>query len=125
MLIIKEVQQKFYQKEINALHAGRPLPRDSTILALSPYLDDGLLRAGGRINMCDLPVCARTPILIPGQSQIARLLVRHHHEKINHQERHHTEGAIRSEGLWFTGGKRCVNYHSSLCYMSQDERKAN
>lgn len=118
MLIIKETQKQFYQKEINALHAGRPLPRDSTILALSPYLDDGLLRVGGRINLCDLPVCEKTPILIPGQSHIARLLVRHQHEKIYHQGRHLTEGAIRSEGLWITGGKRLVSsiiHHCVTC----------
>lgn len=118
LLIIKETQKQFYQKEINALHAGRPLPRDSTILALSPYLDDGLLRVGGRINLCDLPVCEKTPILIPGQSHIARLLVRHHHEKIYHQGRHLTEGAIRSEGLWITGGKRLVSsiiHHCVTC----------
>lgn len=85
---------------------------------MSPYLDDGLLRVGGRINLCDLPVCEKTPILIPGQSHIARLLVRHHHEKIYHQGRHLTEGAIRSEGLWITGGKRLVSsiiHHCVTC----------
>ncbi|XP_061185158.1 uncharacterized protein LOC133193208 [Saccostrea echinata] len=118
MLIIKEIQHQFYQKELSALHAGRPLPKDSTILTLSPYLDGGLLRVVGRIKLSDLPVREKTPILIPGKSHIARLLVRHHHKKIYHQGRHLTEGAIRSEGLWISGGKRLVSsiiHHCVTC----------
>ncbi|XP_055997114.1 uncharacterized protein LOC130047023 [Ostrea edulis] len=38
LLIMKEVQRQCYQKELMALHANRPLPRDSSILTLSPYL---------------------------------------------------------------------------------------
>ncbi|XP_062620653.1 uncharacterized protein LOC134282244 [Saccostrea cucullata] len=97
---------------------GKPLPKDSTILTLSPYLDDGLLRVGGRIKLSDLPEGEKTPILIPGKSHVARLLVHHHHEKIYHQGRHLTEGAIRSEGLWISGGKRLVSsiiHHCVTC----------
>ncbi|XP_062604473.1 uncharacterized protein LOC134266274 [Saccostrea cucullata] len=118
MMIIKEVHQQYYQKELCALRAGKPLPRDSTILTLSPYLDDGLLRVGGRIKLSDLPEGEMTPILIPGKSHVARLLVHHHHEKIYHQGRHLTEGAIRSEGLWISGGKRFVSsiiHHCVTC----------
>ncbi|XP_062584078.1 uncharacterized protein LOC134245840 [Saccostrea cucullata] len=106
MLIIKEVQQQ------------KTLLRDSTILTLSPYLDDGLLRVGGRIKLLDSPEGEKTPILIPGKSHVARLLVHHHHEKIYHQGHHLTEGAIRSEGLWISGGKRLVSsiiHHCVTC----------
>jgi hypothetical protein len=40
--------------------------------------------------------------VIPGRHYIATLLVRHHHEKIKHQGRHFTDGAIRSAGFWIT-----------------------
>lgn len=46
--------------------------------------------------------------MIP-KKHIATLLVRHYHEQVAHQGCHFTEGAVRSAGLWLTGGKRLVS----------------
>lgn len=50
----------------------------------------------------------RHPIIIPKSNYIVTLLVQHYHERVAHQGRHITEGAIRSAGLWILGGKRLV-----------------
>ena len=39
---------------------------------------------------------------------MAKLIVRHYHEKVGHQGRHFTEGAIRAAGYWITGMKRII-----------------
>ncbi|XP_055997113.1 uncharacterized protein LOC125677085 [Ostrea edulis] len=68
--------------------------------------------------MSDLSEDEKTPILIPGQSHVARLLVCYCHERIQHQGRYLTEGAVRGEGLWVTGEKRLVSsviHHCVIC----------
>ena len=108
--ILKTIQQEFYGNEIQCLRDNQPLPRNSSVLPLSPILDgEGLLRVGGRLGRAKLPTGEKTPILVPGKHHIATLLVRYYHESIYHQGRHLTEGAVRRAGYWITGGKRLIS----------------
>ncbi|XP_033759487.1 uncharacterized protein LOC117341732 [Pecten maximus] len=107
--IIKQVQQEVFCKEIDCLLKGKALCKDSSIQSLSPFIDeDCVLRVGGRLNNSDLDILQRNPVLIP-KHHIAVLLIRHYHEKVLHQGRHLTEGAIRSAGYWIIGMKRLVS----------------
>jgi hypothetical protein len=102
---LKEVQYEAYQKEICALQEKRLLPSNSSLLTLSPYLDeDGILHVGGRLKASALPVGEKHPILLPGKHHVASILVKHFHEQAEHQGRHITEGAVRKAGFWITGG---------------------
>ncbi|XP_062594609.1 uncharacterized protein LOC134256031 [Saccostrea cucullata] len=115
--ILKTIQQEFYSKELNCLYSNQPLPKNSSILPLSPILDEeGLLRVGGRLRRANLPTGEKTPILILGKHYIATLLFRHFHESIYHQGRRLTEGAICRAGYWITCGKRliCSMLHSCV-----------
>ncbi|XP_033729157.1 uncharacterized protein LOC117318260 [Pecten maximus] len=118
--VLKQEQQKYYPREIRCLATGHSIPRDSHVLRLSPFLDgNGLLRVGGRLQRSNLPNDEKRPILIPGSSHIATLLVLHFHQSVHHQCRQFTEGAIRAAGYWITGGKKtCVVGYSSMCHMS-------
>ena len=99
--IIQMVQEKFYSREISCIQEGKPLPRGSSLLDLSPILNqDGLICVGGRLRKSSLPVVLKHPILIPGKSHIARFLVRHYHKVVGHPGRHLTEGAVREAGFW-------------------------
>lgn len=40
---------------------------------------------------------------------MTELIVRHFHEKVYHQGRHFTEGAVRTAGFWIVGGTRAVS----------------
>ena len=54
--IVKQFQQSAYCKEIQYLTEEKQLPRDSSVLVLSPFLDkDGILRVGGRLKNMNLP----------------------------------------------------------------------
>nr|XP_054601538.1 uncharacterized protein LOC129164687 [Nothobranchius furzeri] len=55
------------------------------------------------------------PIIIPKNTHVATLLVRYYHERVAHQGRHFTEGAIRSAGLWILGGKRLISSTVHKC----------
>ena len=114
--IITDVQREFYAQEIDHLKEGKSLPRNSNILSLSPFLDDkGILRIGGRLQRSTLSVNEKNPVLIPGRHHIATLLIRHHHETVEHQGRHFTEGAVRAAGYWINGGKRPISLIVHRC----------
>ena len=47
----------------------------------------------------------KNPVIVPESHHIATLRMRQHHQRISHQGRHLTEGAVRSAGLRINGGK--------------------
>ena len=115
--IIRQVQQECFPKELESLREGKQLQRDSTILSLSLVLDcDGLMRVGGRLNKSDIHTYEINHLIIPRKHHIATLLIRHFHEKVKHQGRHITEGALRSGGYWVIGAKRliCATLHECV-----------
>ncbi|XP_053406486.1 uncharacterized protein LOC128559260 [Mercenaria mercenaria] len=108
---------EWFKSEIFNLHQGSPVPANSPILSLNPFLDEyGVLRVGGRLNHSTLPTTEKNPIIMPGKSHLAILLIRHFHGKVLHQGRHFTEGAIRAGGFWITNGKRRVGSVISGCF---------
>ena len=109
IFIIKQIQLEKYEIEINHINANKPLEKGSPIVGLDPYVDeDGLLRVGGRLNNADLPKGLQNPVIIPPRCHIATLLIRHYHERVRHQGRHFTEGAIRNAGFWIVSAKRSI-----------------
>jgi hypothetical protein len=113
MFIIKQIQKEFYEEEISCLISKKPIPRNSPLITLDPFLDNGVLRVGGHLNRSNLGVEKRNPVIIPGKCHVAILLVRHFHGSVKHQGRHFTEGAVRSNGFWILGLKRLsLFYHT-------------
>ena len=118
-MILKQSQEQAFPRERVALSNTASLPKDSRILSLSPYMDEGLLRVKGRLNKLKdvVGLASLNPIIVPG-GHIATLLICHFHEKVSHQGRGMTEAAIRSAGLWILGAKRLIAniiYHCVTC----------
>ena len=92
------------------------MSKRSTLIDLDPILDsDGVLRIGGRLGNADISSGERNPIIIPHHLHITTLLIRHYHEKVRHQGRHFTEGAIRQAGFWIIGAKRSISSYIYNC----------
>lgn len=109
-VIILSVQQEIFKEEIKCLSKGEIVSKHSPLRTLDPILDtDGVVRIGGRLSSAVIPWEEKHPIIIPKNNHIATLLVQYYHERVAHQGRHITEGAIRSAGLWILGGKRLVS----------------
>ncbi|XP_060070497.1 uncharacterized protein LOC132550446 [Ylistrum balloti] len=116
--ILLHVQRKHFANEIECLRVHRKLPRDSSILTLTPFLDShGLLRVGGRLNKAPRSCQAdnHNPIIIPKRCHIGLLIVRRCHVKVQHQGRHLTEGSVMSSGYWILGRKRLISSYIHEC----------
>ena len=99
-----------------SLQQSKQVSKKSSLLKLNPVLDEqGILRVGGRLNRARVPTNEKHPVIIPKNSHLAVLLIRYYHEKVHHQGRHFTEGAIRSAGYWIIGCKRLVSSVIQKC----------
>ncbi|TWW68203.1 hypothetical protein D4764_19G0000010, partial [Takifugu flavidus] len=80
-VILKETQMATFEKELSALRANKPMPRQSPLLKLSPVLVNGLIAVGGRLKHSEVDSSEKNPIVIPKDSYISLLLTRHYHEQ--------------------------------------------
>ena len=108
-VIIRCVQKETYPTEMSCLQQGICIPNDSPLRKLDPVLDcDGLLRIGGRLQRSSLTAEEKHPLIVPGRSHVGALLTSYYHRRVEHQGRIFTEGAIRADGIWMVGAKRCI-----------------
>jgi len=63
---------------------GDPLPRESLVAHFSPFLDDGYLRIGGRLQFADLSREQTHPFLLHGLHHFTALLIMQTHIRLHH-----------------------------------------
>lgn len=90
MEIVQYCQQCSFQSEISALKKGEQvLKRKSPIYRLDPYLQDGILRVGGRLHKSAMPEVSKHPIIMPKDLHATNLLLQDIHEKTGHWQNLH------------------------------------
>lgn len=79
---IKCVQQESFGHEIGRLREKRPLPSQSKLMTLSPFIDDnGVLRMNGRVGNAEL-MQQKQSIILPANSPFVSLMIKHFHENL-------------------------------------------
>ena len=79
-------------------HGGRTRKRKRVALdRLSPFLEHGLMRVGGRLGKA--PICFETkhPVILPTNHRFTQLVVVEHHQRVRHQGMGHTWTSIREK----------------------------
>ncbi|XP_043642439.1 uncharacterized protein LOC122612720 [Drosophila teissieri] len=103
--LIRHVQQKSFAREYAQLENRRQLNAKSHFIRFSPFLDDyGVMRVGGRIEQSTLNYNAKHPILIPKDTPLAGLLVRHFHVSYLHTGVDATFTNLRQQ-YWILGAR--------------------
>ena len=114
-----------YSPEIEALQRNPPasVSLKSSLYRLDPFIDaNGVLRVGGRLRQAEQMFEEKHPAILPKKSHLAKLAVRHYHDKVFHQGRQITYGAIRNAGLWIVGAKRMVSRIINQCVICRKLR---
>lgn len=82
---IKYYQNIIYGTEIEDLKRDGKVKKRSSLITLSPYLDEkSLLRVGGRLQNASVAEITKHPIIIPSNQHITKLLIREAHLKTLH-----------------------------------------
>lgn len=83
-LLLRQEQEQYYNKEITSLEGNKQVPEKSKIESLKPELISGLLRVHGRLKNSNLDENMRHPVIVPGGSRSAWLIMDHAHRKTKH-----------------------------------------
>ena len=126
-----EVLQKMKQENANpdnrvfAQQRKATMKTSSSLYKLDPFLDvDGILRVGGRLRRASLTDDIKFPIILPRNSHVTRLIVKHFHERTHHQGKGMTLNEVRSNGFWVVSGPSVVANIISSCVKCQKLRGA-
>ncbi|XP_041484991.1 uncharacterized protein LOC121431537 isoform X2 [Lytechinus variegatus] len=138
MEIIRCLQRKFFAAEkaiLQSLSVDKESDREkaktrnqrikatSSLYRLDPFIDcEGIIRVGGRINRANVSRELKHPIIIPRQGHMTSLLIRHHHEQINHMGRGMSHNHLRQSGYWVIGGSSAVSSYISKCIFCKKMR---
>ena len=116
IFIIKAVQLNRFNDEYQCLNKKVPIKKTSPLYKLDPYLDDNdVIRVGGRLRRGSFDVNLKYPVILPKDSHVTDLIMKHCHSKIHHQGRNITLNAIRSHGFWIVKGTTLVAKLLSNC----------
>ncbi|KAL7828584.1 hypothetical protein SRHO_G00322180 [Serrasalmus rhombeus] len=93
--VISYVQNSSFHEEVEALQKGKQVKLTSNISSLDPILENGILRVGGRFNKMAMPISQQHPAILPKNSHISTLIMRHIHQTLGHSGRNHVLSKLR------------------------------
>ncbi|XP_030589719.1 uncharacterized protein LOC115783168 [Archocentrus centrarchus] len=126
LFVIKLVQQKAFAEAIRSLKSKETVSKtkDRKLYKLNPFLDEeGILRVGGRLSQAVLHPHVKHPAILPKDSHISTLLIRHFHSKVQHQGRGMTMNELRANGWWILGSSRAVSSYIFKCVKCRKYRR--
>ena len=131
--IIRDAQIEAFKEEVVVLQKmkqGNPNPDNrvfakqrkatmkssSSLYKLDPFLDmDGILRVGGRLRRVSMTDDIKFPIILPRNTHVTSLIVKHFHERTHHQGKGMTLNEGQSNGFWVVSGPSVVASIISSC----------
>jgi len=112
--LVKLSQEESFPKELSCLRSSKQLSTKSNILSLSPFLDEGILRVGGRLNNSSYPYEKRHPMLLHAKHTLTKLLFRHEHLRLCHAGPQLLLSSIR-ESIWPIAGRDLARTTARQC----------
>ncbi|XP_043466289.1 uncharacterized protein LOC122501089 [Leptopilina heterotoma] len=108
-------QHLYLGDTLRILEHGKELPRRHSLASLHPFIDaKGILRVDGRLENSPLPYDQKNPVILPGQSHLAELIIDWAHKKSLHGGSQLTYSyAIRR--AWIIKGRVRVKAHVRRC----------
>ncbi|XP_033229076.1 uncharacterized protein LOC117180695 [Belonocnema kinseyi] len=82
--VIKIAQVTTFATEIDCLSRNQEIDRKSKHLNLNPFLDEGILKVGGRLTHSNLLYDEKHPILPPHNHSITRMIIIDAHLELKH-----------------------------------------
>ena len=120
-VIVRRVQMKKFPKEVEHLKKFGHVSIHSSVHRLDPFLHDGILRVGGRLSSSALNHDLIHPWLLPKDSPVTTLIVRHYHELLGHSGSNHVLSKLR-ERFWIVHGNATVRKVIFRCVTCRKRR---
>ncbi|XP_027045048.1 uncharacterized protein LOC113672905, partial [Pocillopora damicornis] len=113
------------QDRSSAQQKKRAMKAMSSLYRLDPFIDhDGVLRVGGRIQRGNFTDKTKFPVILPRKGDVTGLIIKHYHEKVQHEGRGMSLNEIRANGFWVIGGTSAVASKIANCVTCRKLRGA-
>lgn len=112
--IIQFSQRSHFGEEIKVLQKGRQLSNSSQLFKLDPFIQDGTLRVGGRLNKSAMPENAKHLAIISKHSKVATLILRDIHQRTGHYERSYVLAQLRRK-YWIPQANSAIRKIINKC----------
>ncbi|XP_068228001.1 uncharacterized protein [Palaemon carinicauda] len=107
-IIWKKIQAQEYGSEIKSLSKKESkVKKSSKISKLQLFLQEGLLKVGGRLCEATISDSCKHPIILPSESPIGRKMVRWTHVTNSHCGQNHIMAELR-KNYWIVHGNSVV-----------------
>ena len=89
----------------------------ASVSKLNPRIENGLLRAGGRIGRAPLQYEVKHPVILPYKHHVTDLIIRDHHQRMGHLGQESVLSSLRKKYwiLKWRSAVRCVLNKCSDC----------
>ncbi|KAJ4427074.1 hypothetical protein ANN_24689 [Periplaneta americana] len=111
---IQVVQKHCFPAELQALQNRLPLPKESKIVRFNPFMEDGLIHLGDRLQFAELSREWRQPLLLNGLHPSVQLLIRETHIRLHHLGVRIVLSELRSE-FWILRTRQAVKKILRTC----------
>ncbi|KAL3967647.1 phylloquinone omega-hydroxylase/docosahexaenoic acid omega-hydroxylase [Sarotherodon galilaeus] len=112
--IVRFSQGQRFGEEIAKLQQGKTVSKDSPLCQLSPVVQDGILRVGGRLSRSSMQEEIKHPAILAKDQHIATLILRSAHEDLGHGGRNHVLSKVRQK-YWILRSHAVVRKILSQC----------
>ncbi|XP_046560553.1 uncharacterized protein LOC124269568 [Haliotis rubra] len=113
-VILKFIQLQHFDKEMDSSSKRCRVPKSSSVYRLDLFLDNGLLKVGGRLSRAEIPEEMKYPVLLPYKSVVTSLIITDIHLRLGHAGRNHVLSALR-EKYWVIKANSAVRTILSRC----------
>ncbi|XP_024119463.1 uncharacterized protein LOC112140682, partial [Oryzias melastigma] len=123
---IKQTQEEAFTEETQKIKTQREstVSKNNRLRQLNAFLDnENVLRVGGRLSQSTLHYKVKHPAILPKDSHVSSLLIKHYHERVQRQGRGMTTNELRANGIWIVGCGSVVSSHIYDCVKCRKYRK--
>ena len=122
-VVVKYVQQQHYSEETkDILSPGvKTVKTSSALYTLDPFIEDGIIRVGGRISRSAASYDTKHPIVLPQQSEVAIAVVMDIHKEVGHMGRNAVLAQLRKK-YWIPKAGALIKRILSRCVVCRRYR---
>lgn len=114
LCIVRDAQRRHFGTELCELRAGKEVRPSSRLIRLSPFLEDDIVRVGGRLRNSHLCRATKHPPILPNKDRLVELLIQDVHQRAGHEGRQHVLADLGRE-YWILGANSAVRRTLSRC----------
>ena len=107
---MKNAQDQAFPEELSS-----PNPIEGPLEKLKPFVNEGLLRFGGRLDRANLDYDAEHLIIFPGKHCVSEMIILHYHHAIGHVGLYQLLAEIRQR-FWIVNGVSSIRRVLRLCH---------